>query len=246
MKLDKIDRIFAFGCSYTKYQWPTWADIIIHDTEIEGYNYGLSGLGNVGIMHRILEADIRHKFNENDCILISWTSWGREDRFINGMWQRYGCVYNNPYYNKKFWKYCSVDNDLIKNAGAIILINKLYQDKIKFQNSMFPIGRPETIKDDYPKNYNTLENFYLKNINIDDDLSWESYKNFQYYTVKDIHPTVQCHLNFVQDMIKHPCKTSTVEYFLNIDSKIKNIVSYSDKNFQSKINFWDSKDIGFR
>ena len=48
------NRIFTFRCSYTKWVWPTWADIIRLDTGLDVYNLGIRGLGNVGIMHRMV------------------------------------------------------------------------------------------------------------------------------------------------------------------------------------------------
>jgi hypothetical protein len=29
-KLFMKSRIFTFGCSFTEYEWPTWADIILY------------------------------------------------------------------------------------------------------------------------------------------------------------------------------------------------------------------------
>jgi len=34
-----MGRIFTFGCSFTEYSWPTWADMILHKRE--GVNYGI-------------------------------------------------------------------------------------------------------------------------------------------------------------------------------------------------------------
>lgn len=244
----KPARLFTFGCSFTNYQWPTWADIIIHDLSIEGYNYGLSGIGNVGIMYRILEADIRHKFTPDDCILINWTSWSREDRFIDGEWKRYGNVYNNPYYQKKFWKYCSPENDLIKNSNSIILINKLYKDKIKFQSSVYPILENEVFidfKETYADNYAELKEFYLSEINFVEENFWKTYNKFQCYTIMDGHPTVKCHLSYVEDVIDHKCKDSTKEYFLDMHQKILKTVNKFGDNFQGRLDFWKPTVLGF-
>ena len=37
IKLKNVERIFAFGCSFTKYYWPTWADVIA-SSELYGVN----------------------------------------------------------------------------------------------------------------------------------------------------------------------------------------------------------------
>ena len=63
-------RLFAFGCSYTLYSYPTWVDFIGINFE-EHYNYGRSGASNTFIMNRIIEANDQFKFNpDTDLILI--------------------------------------------------------------------------------------------------------------------------------------------------------------------------------
>jgi hypothetical protein len=248
LDLSKYDRVFTFGCSFTNYDWPTWADIIIHDFSNKGYNYGLSGLGNVGIMHRILEADLRHKFTEKDCILICWTSWVREDRFLFGSWKRYGCVYINPFYTRKFWKYCDQDNDLMKNATAIIMTNKTYHDKIIFQGGIADYQNPEI---DYgPKSniYKDLEKFYIKELNIPEGNLWSRYKMFEIYSNNDGHPTVKSHLTFVNDIIGYQVKPSTKEYFINLHDQFSTLISKHPKDFMNKMENvidWKRKMIGF-
>ena len=56
----KYKRLFAFGCSFTCYIYPTWADIIYQslNEDCEFYNCGRSGGGNLFISHRITEAKI--------------------------------------------------------------------------------------------------------------------------------------------------------------------------------------------
>jgi len=38
----KPRRLFAFGCSFTQYKWPTWADILGKSFDLS-YNLGKSG-----------------------------------------------------------------------------------------------------------------------------------------------------------------------------------------------------------
>lgn len=73
-----MKRFFAFGCSFTKYVWPTWADLLAHDFE-ESYNYGFPGVGNRAIMERVMEAHARHKFTKDDVVVIQWSSHIRFD-----------------------------------------------------------------------------------------------------------------------------------------------------------------------
>ena len=43
---NKYKRVFAFGCSFTNYIYPTWADLIMHEMpSAECYNFGKAGGG---------------------------------------------------------------------------------------------------------------------------------------------------------------------------------------------------------
>ena len=57
--IKKYKRFFAFGCSFTRYEWITWADIIAYHIK-ESYNYGRSGGGNSYIFYSLV-----NYFNEN-------------------------------------------------------------------------------------------------------------------------------------------------------------------------------------
>jgi len=81
----KYKRFFAFGCSFTNYQWPTWADIIGHN--IPHYeNWGRGGAGNQFIFNSIIECNRRNKFDEGDLVIVMWTSCSREDRYVDNDW----------------------------------------------------------------------------------------------------------------------------------------------------------------
>lgn len=70
-------RFFAFGCSYTKWGHPTWADFIGINYE-EYYNFGKPGACNTYIMNKLIEANELHKLNsETDFVMVSMTGFGR-------------------------------------------------------------------------------------------------------------------------------------------------------------------------
>lgn len=78
-------RIWTFGCSYTQYYWPTWADMLIHEAEVqghEGFNLGSCGKSNQFIASRIWECNAKYKFTKDDWIFICWTVFYREDRYL--------------------------------------------------------------------------------------------------------------------------------------------------------------------
>jgi hypothetical protein len=239
-------RLFAFGCSFTQYMWPTWADIIAYDLGIEYYNYGIAGLGNVGIQHRIIEADIKHTFTDDDIILIMWTSWCREDRVKNCRWLPMGSViqHQNAVYDRNFVKkYWDYSNDIVKNCTAIISTNKIYENNIKWQGGGFPFFVTENLSCDWPagpiayaneidmelndreKYLTYLYNKKLPKMDIintyikDDD-------PMPFNCVDDCHPDIKTHLtyveNYVYPKIGKTIKKSTVDRFIDLQNYIEN------------------------
>jgi hypothetical protein len=119
----KYKRFFAFGCSFTGYMWPTWADIISKEMpDTKFYNFGLSGAGNPLISYRLAEANNRFKFTDTDLVMVMFTTYCREDRWVeheNG-WVTKGNVYNNPFYPDDFIKkYADERGYLIRDAAVI-------------------------------------------------------------------------------------------------------------------------------
>lgn len=74
----KNGRLFTFGCSLTRYHWPTWADILGQSYQ-EFYNWANRGAGNRQIMERFSEACLRHDFTTEDTVIIQWTDYHRFD-----------------------------------------------------------------------------------------------------------------------------------------------------------------------
>jgi hypothetical protein len=79
----KYKRVFIFGCSFTKYEWPTWANILSYEMpDAEIYNFAQSGAGNLFISERVIAANQRYRYNKDDLILLMWSTHSREDRYI--------------------------------------------------------------------------------------------------------------------------------------------------------------------
>lgn len=127
LDLTRYKRVFAFGCSYTNYVYPTWANIVFSEMpNIEHYNLGKSGAGNTYIANKVIEANTRYKFNEDDLVMVLWSSYYREDRYINGSWQCHGNIFNQGFYNKNFvMNYVDVKGCLIRDFALISLTDSL-------------------------------------------------------------------------------------------------------------------------
>lgn len=121
----KYNRVFAFGCSFTRYIYPTYADLISQECiNSRFYNLGKTGAGNSLIAYRLAEANQRFKFDSNDLIVVMWTTAFREDRFVDRTWRCYGNVYNCDYYDENFLrKYADPNGYMIKSCAAITLGN---------------------------------------------------------------------------------------------------------------------------
>jgi hypothetical protein len=201
-------RLFTFGCSFTRFGWPTWADIMAWDLDIPNENWGMSGLGNVGIFHRLVECDLKNTFSEDDLILILWSHWHREDRYIRH-WQAHGNIFHGAYYDDNFVKkYWSLENDIIKNSTAIISANEMYN--IAFQSNITPLLKFESNARDLTEKENNMFEFYRQYIHYESVFDYSTHDAFEHYQYDD-HPTVIQHLNFLKDTI-YPSLNLEIKY----------------------------------
>ena len=96
-------RLFTFGCSFTRYGWPTWADILGQSFDYYE-NWGGQGTGNYLISSRILECHSVSNITKNDTVIVMFSSVPRID-FYNGGWSQNGNVFNahsKPY--EQMWR----------------------------------------------------------------------------------------------------------------------------------------------
>lgn len=151
----KYKRVFAFGCSFTNYVHTTWADIIAHQMpNSKYYNFGKSGMGNLGISSRIAEANTKFKFNETDLVLVMYSTMYREDRWIEGKWETHGNVFNQGYYDKSFVKnYVDPIGCMIRDLSLIELSSKY----VKSLPCDSLILRASTLKDECPTDVENTE-----------------------------------------------------------------------------------------
>lgn len=111
-----MKRLFTFGCSYTYYMWPTWADFL--SLEYDYYeNWGMTGIGNRAIAERIAECHAKNQFTKDDTIVVQWSTilrhdWHNNKPIVNPSgWQTRGNAFspiNSKLYNQKWYDtfYC--------------------------------------------------------------------------------------------------------------------------------------------
>ena len=102
----KYKRLFAFGCSFTCYIMPTWADLIYKscNDDIQFFNCGKSGGGNLFIAHRITEANRKYNFNEDDLIIVMWSTFARLDFYRESCWITPGNILSQSMLSKEVVK----------------------------------------------------------------------------------------------------------------------------------------------
>lgn len=122
--LTKKSRVFTFGCSFTEFPWPTWADIVIKHAETEvsgvvGENWGRIGAGNLYIASRIWECHAKNKLTPDDYVFVCWSALNREDRYVDGAWQTPGLVNENIYKREFIEKYVDTTFYAMRDCALI-------------------------------------------------------------------------------------------------------------------------------
>ena len=74
----KNKRLFIVGCSYSKYAYPTYADILGVDFD-ETINAAASGAGNTYIFNTAIHLLSKYEFTENDTVIVQWSGITRWD-----------------------------------------------------------------------------------------------------------------------------------------------------------------------
>jgi len=240
------NRLFTFGCSYTEYQWATWADIINFNLGIEFHNMGLSGIGNIAIFHKMLETDIKYKFSDNDLILVNWSSWTREDRIFNGAWGRYGNIFFNQMFNRKFVvKFWNQDNDIVKNTTAIISANRRFG--INFQSHMVDYQNSQeyntinTVENDSLSLYDFSNHEYLMN-ELPDKIVFDISDNSRFnLKVTDTHPDILCQLRHAQTVCQNlglVLSSDTVQHYQRMQQRIIQALPSGESDLKNVFNIF--------
>lgn len=227
-----IKRLFTFGCSFTKYHWSCWPEIIAEELNIPVYNYGESGAGNQFISNMISQADQKHKFDTDDLVMVCWSNVCREDRWNNGQWFTPGNIYTQNIYDDEYVKkWADPLGYLIRDSSTISLCKGYLQSK-NCQYHFFSICDLDFTFDQNEKNcinkkyhniYENLCDIYRSTLKMPNfyNLLWHNdihehkFKNqkkiYQDY-FDDGHPTPIEHLNFLQLMFpNYGFKKTTID-----------------------------------
>lgn len=127
-----MKRLLTFGCSYTGYEFPTWAHLLGLSYDYFE-NWGLMGTGNRSIAERIAEAHAHGKIDSNTTIVVQWTTPYRNDfhkTVDQGLpWRTRGNLFNQPYLYDRKWvdNFYDETSYLMHTLNAIVLAQGLLQ-----------------------------------------------------------------------------------------------------------------------
>ena len=166
-------RIISFGCSFTQYLWPTYADIL------QAENLGWPGSGNERIFYFILEQYKKHQFKNYDLITVQWTGPLRFDYLTRDGWTEADGPLRLSKVNKHIWR--SVKNWFNENYEE----EKTQNYKIVIDKLLASTGVKYFITDiDY------MRELYIGGYEFNNATPWT--KN----SFIDKHPTIMQHMDF--------------------------------------------------
>jgi hypothetical protein len=113
LDFSNYDRLFTFGCSFTRYHWATWADLLASEIpHVEHINLGRCGAGQQFIQALISQALLKYKPGKRDLLAVMYTTHYREDRHMGNrhnvpFWYTPGNIFSQGEYPMEFVeKYC--------------------------------------------------------------------------------------------------------------------------------------------
>jgi hypothetical protein len=215
-------RLFTFGCSFTNYQWPTWANFVSLGFD-KFQNWGQGGAGNYYIANRILECHDLNKITEEDHVLVMFSDYNRYDLLKNDNWNTHGSLYNLHFPDNEQGR-----NDKVAREW---FINNYWTQQHAVYQTWFMVDSVKRILDEIGCKYKFMSAFnlleYGEVVKTDDDLKESMYANWAVdklskilssdnmrdfkseegyeFTIEggksfvDNHPTITDHYNWVKE-----------------------------------------------
>lgn len=248
MAVVKGGRLFAFGCSLTRYHWPTWADIL-GTSYYEFQNWGNRGAGNRQIMERVAECLTQNNFTGEDTIIVQWTDHHRFDQHkwdpeMPESWYPGGNIFtdtgadplktfviNKMWHEESFmmhtFNYIYATTAMLRNTKARVLMF--------FGNDLRPeLNQPQ---------WNMYKQFMMNNYWIDGDLyNWTVQRHDNRLKFKgaklgdlseeptmDFHPTPIMHYEFLKERVSSKVGLQANKQFADkMQKALENCEHYKD------------------
>jgi hypothetical protein len=235
-------RIFTFGCSFTNWIWPTWANILLYKND--GVNFGFKGAGVEHILHTIVECDRKYKFNENDIVVVMFTTPIRWDLILGEkelIWKCNGQTTTSDH-KKYLDELFSVEGLIYKSLNNILIINNYLKNKntnyyLTSMNDMFNdfgnyfenITVNDNLKEliEYVKNEVKLDIPNIHTYLYGNEKKWNTTKIWA--DLYDYHPSSLNHYNWMIDTFPNELKSLIKvdkQLIINIE---KDIIDFNGK-----------------
>lgn len=258
MSYKNYQRLFAFGCSITSYNWLTWADIIGVNFP-KYYNYGLAGCSNTFIMNRFFEVNKKHKFDKNtDLVMIGITGFGRFTYWPRRRnWYPRGDIahgIDDPTLNAFLTDMWSEDWAVYQSWIAISSVKQLL-DLLGIDYKFF-----QAVEIDH---YLSKELTDIKEDSIkkaQEVVSWGQGLNFEHWKTKNKLNAISPYFHEQKGVDGHPSGTVYLKFVQDhfpefLSEKSNELVDYWEKNFDHSAsinmtnkfnkNFKANHDLGF-
>lgn len=211
--MDTGGRLFTFGCSFTNYYWPTWADFI--GLKFKHYeNWGKPGAGNYYIASMVHECNHINKLTKDDTVIVMFTSIDRFDYVTrDSRWINSGGIYaesNLPVFGKHFIENIWSDEfGLYSSWYSISSVNELLKSincKYKLLTA-FDFLEPEGAQAHINVNSNRVKkcieiiNENLKCISLRKFKQDYSNDEYKFMDAHDGHPTITTHHDYVYKLL---------------------------------------------
>jgi hypothetical protein len=238
----RYKRIFAFGCSFTNYKWLTWSDILAkHMPNAEYINAGASGAGNLYILAQLSQHNAKYAFNDTDLVVVMWSTFMREDRYLLKCWKTPGNIFTQSEYPDEYVKkYADTRGYLIRDLALIDGGTNILKNTPAHAINLMSVPasyQSDNDVDDVIKMYWPLLNSFPKTFVDYMGGQWK-YGHEYYYTTnpafgnhtiyKDYHPHEIDHFNYLKS-IGIPL-TDSIENLV-IEAKLRSDTFTNDNQF---------------
>lgn len=205
-------RLFVFGCSYTFFMWPTWADLL--SVEYDYYeNWAWVGIGNRAIAERVAEAHAKHNFTKDDTVIVQWSTTLRHDwhneHAVNSEsgWQTNGNVFspkNIKFYDESWYrKFFSERSWVMHTLNHVLLIQGLL-DSIGCTWRMTSIGDIRNLGIDLDRDLWNYERVSVNPTELSNDyVLWNRYPEFKSYSKTIWEDRINC---WIEPIMPHASK----------------------------------------
>jgi hypothetical protein len=258
-----VKRLFTFGCSFTKYHWACWPEIVAEELDIPFYNYGKSGAGNQYIANMITQADIEHNFTADDLIMVCWTNVCREDKWRNGQWSTPGNIYTQNIYSNDYVKQWADPLGYLIRDCATITLTQGYLENINCQyhffsmcdlHYTFDLNEKNYVDENFQDIYQKLCDRYKKVLSMPSfyNLLWHNdIHHHKFRSQKEIygdyfddgHPNPLDHLNFLRCLFpRYEFKESTITKVMLSNDQLTKLILSQIQQLQKRFSIYELKD----